>query len=205
VSHRIAGIVFVLLFALTLPLYAQNEIGLSLNSSELSESTIVDGGEEIRFDFDETVGASLSYNHYWTPSFSTEFAAIGFGGDMSLSVNGQNVFDVGELHASALTAMGQFHFNRAGRFSPYAGGGIAAVGGEIDAAPDFEDGEDSFELETETTWVAGLGADVKITQRWVINLDLRYMPWNARAEGDDIEDAVEIDPMIVSAGIRFRF
>ena len=202
-SNRLLFVLF--LFALSLPLFAQSEIGLTLNTSEFEDTTIVDPDETLNISFEESAGFGVSFNDDWTPSFSTEFAAQGFGGDMRIKSEGIT-FGAGELTAAAVTGMGQWHFNRAGRFSPYVGGGIAFVGGEFDVATivDFE--EDSFDLETETTWVAAAGVDVKLTNHFLVTGDVRYMPWTARPEdSSDFEDELDIDPMIVSAGVKFRW
>ena len=211
VSLRVVyRVLFVMLLAaMSQRIFAQTEIGIALNSAEFEAVTLTDEEESVTIDFDESVGFGVSFNHYWTDAFSTEFAAHGFGGDMTIDAEDLPVFKAGEIHAAAITGMGQFHFNRAGRFSPYLGAGIAVVGGEFEPNDEFEDpsepDSDGFELETETTWTAGVGADLRLTERLILNLDVRYIRWDARAEDDEESESLEIDPMLVSAGIKFRF
>lgn len=207
--HRIYRVVFVLFIAaLSLRAFAQSEVGISLNVSELEESTIVDEGETITFDFNEHRGVNLTFNHHWTPSFSTELAAQTFGGDMSVAGGGFPAIVVGEINAAAISGMGQFHFGRFGRFSPYVGGGIAFVGGEFQIASDVElepGDDDTVDLETEATWIAGAGVNVKLTERVLLNGDVRYMPWSATPEDGALEDSIDLDPMLVSVGVKFRW
>jgi outer membrane protein W len=211
VSHRIYRAVFVLfVLAFSLRMFAQSEVGISINSSEFEESTVVDDdGESVTFDFDEGIGLGLTFNKYWTRSFSTEFAVQTFSGEMSIGETGSPAFVVGELNGAAISGMGQFHFNRAGRFSPYVGGGIAFVGGEFEFADDLgldPDDETTFDLETEATWLAGVGVDVKLTERVLLNGDLRYMPWSAQPEDSEaLEDRLDVDPMVISVGVKFRW
>jgi outer membrane protein W len=44
-----------------------------------------------------------------------------------------------------------------------------------------------------------------MTDRVFLNLDLRYMPWSAEAEDAEIDESLALDPMIVSAGVKFRW
>lgn len=206
IIYRVLFVLFLAVFSLRM--FAQSEIGISLNSSELEESTIVDPDETVTIDFKEHRGLGLSFNHYWTPMVSTEFALQTFGGDMSVAGSGLPAVVVGELNGAALSGMGQFHFNRSGRFSPYLGGGIAFVGGEFKIANEVEldPGEDdTVDLETEATWIAGAGVDVKLTERVLLNGDVRYMPWNARPEDEEVEEQLDVDPMVFSVGVKFRW
>ncbi len=210
IVYRVLFVMF--LAVMSLRTFAQTEVGISINSAEFDTVTLVEESESITLDFDEGIGIGLSFNHYWTDAFSTELAAHSFRADMTIEADDLPVFEAGEISAAAITGMGQFHFNRAGRFSPYAGAGIAFISGEFDANPEFEDpsepDSDGFKLETETTWTAGVGADIRITERLILNLDVRYLRWSATPELEDEEDEIEsldVDPMLFSAGIKFRF
>lgn len=203
-------VVFVMFLAvMSLRVFAQTEVGVSLNSAELDTVERTEDGEEVTIDFDQGLGFGVSFNHYWTDAFSTELGAYGFGGDMTIASPSLPAFEAGELTAVAITGMGQFHLNRDGRFSPYAGAGIAFVGGEFEPNPIFDEPSepdaDGFDLETETTWVAGVGADIGLTQRVLLSLDLRYIRWSARAEDDEESESLDINPMLFSVGIKFRF
>lgn len=202
-SNRILFVLF--LFALSLQAFGQSEFGLSLTFPEFDESTIADPEETLAIDFDESVGIGLSFNHYWTRAFSTELAIQSMSGEMTIAAAGLPVFTAGELNAAAITAMGQWHFNRDGRFSPYVGAGAGFIGGEFEVAADAESERESLHLETEATWLAGAGVDIKLTERLLVNADVRYMPWSARAEDGKLDERLEIDPVVVSAGIKFRW
>ena len=35
--------------------------------------------------------------------------------------------------------------------------------------------------------------------------EMKYVPWDAKEEGDVLDEAVEVDPVTFAAGVRFRF
>jgi outer membrane protein W len=186
---------------------SSTDVALWLVDSEFTSSSVVDEGDVIEFDFDEEVGYGLSFNHYWTNSFSTELALQKYSADMTIGSDFGPTFTAGELRVTTVTAMAQWHFNRDGRFSPYIGGGIARVGGDFEFASDIlEPGdESSVDLESETTWTAAVGANVRLTDRIALTGEMKGIPWDAREEGGILGDAIEVDPITFAVGVRFRF
>ena len=205
-----AAIVFVVVSPLSL--FAQSrtssDVGIFAVGSNLTNSTVVDLGDQIRFDFDEKTDLGVSFNHYWNEQFSTEVALQRIKADLNLSSNASPVtFNVGKLEATSITGMGQWHFLRASRFSPYVGAGIAHISGDFkfnDAV--LEPGDPSkTDLESKTTWAASAGANIRLTDRVAIGTELKYIPWSANEKGGAIEDAIDIDPLTFAVGVRFSF
>src|SRR5688500_4805006 len=100
VSLRIVyRVLFVMFLAImSLRTFAQSEVGVSLNRAEFDTTTIVEDGEPITIDFEESVGFGISFNHYWTDAFSTELAAHGMGADMSNDAADLPAFDAGPIN-----------------------------------------------------------------------------------------------------------
>jgi outer membrane protein W len=183
-----------------------SDVAVWIVDSKLSSSTVVDDGDELKFDFEESAGYGLSFNHFWTDRFSTELALQKYGADMTISSLGVSL-EVGELSITSLTAIGEWHFNRGGRFSPYVGGGIAHIGGDFEFADNvLEPGDDGdVDLKADITWTAAAGANVNLTPHLSLTGELKYIPWSAREENDLLEDAIEVDPVTFAAGLRWRF
>jgi outer membrane protein W len=177
-----------------------------ITDSEFNDPSITEEGETLDVDFDENTGYGISFNHFWVSSFSTELAYHKFSADMDASFDGGPRFEAGEVDASSLTGIAQWHFRRGTRFSPYVGAGAAYMSGEFDPV-DFE-GEDNFnvEFEDEFTWAANFGANINLTDRLAIGLDAKYIDWEPRAEDDEeVSDRVDLSPLVLSAGLRVRF
>ncbi len=173
-------------------------------------------------DFDEKIGFGLSFNHYWTERVSTEISwqelradtlvdhviITGFCGFGELTpVQPQIVpapeIDPGRLEVTAVTAMAQLHFNREGRLAPYVGAGVAHLSGDLSFfdTPNAE----SFELESEITWAASAGVDLRLTDRLFLAGEVKFIPWSAIAEDDPDSESLDIDPLIMGVGVKMRF
>lgn len=181
---------------------SNSDVAVWLSDSEFNEPTITDDDGSVTLKMDEGTGFGLSFNHFWVSSFSTELAYHRFGGDVEAAFDDGTSFDAGELRASSLTGVGQWHFRRATRFSPYIGGGVAYMNGEFDPF-DVEDA--TLDFEPELTWVVNFGANVAITERLAIGIDAKYIEWEAQEENDEEEERLELTPLVLSAGLRFRF
>lgn len=212
--HLIQRIIFLLFIAAgTIRLSAQartSDVAIWIVDSELEETSVTDEGDEITFDFDEEVGFGISFNHFWTDRFSTELAVQKFGAGMTIGVSGPAVnfvSDIGSMELTSVTAMGQLHFRRATRFAPYVGAGLARTWGDFDPV-EFDDepvDDEAFDLETNTTWTAAVGANVRITDNVYFVGEMKYIPWEAIAEEDPDEEPIDLNPVTFAAGVKVRF
>lgn len=197
-------------FALSLivlfPLFAMaqqnNEIGGFISTSQLDEDEINQAGDIFDVEFDEDMGYGVLYNRYWTHAFSTEFAYQKLGADLTVSL-GDIVEQAGDLDLDVLSATGQFHFARGSVISPYIGGGAAYISGQAGSI-DPDELQD-VDLENEFEWLANAGVDFNIGQSFTIFLDGKYILYEARGEGDPEEEALELNPLVLSGGLKFRF
>lgn len=182
-----------------------SDVTVMITSSEFEDPSLsLDDTNTVSFEFDEDLGYGVSFNRYWTEAFSTDFAVHRITADLSAVANGDPVIDLGEIEARTFTAIGQWHFRRASRFSPYVGAGLAYVTGSFDVVDD-EEGEATYDFEEETTWVANFGADINLNETFAIVLDGKYVQWEPVAEGDEDEVSIDISPLMLSAGVRVRF
>ena len=203
--YRLLFVLF--LIAGSLRMAAQSsDVAVWVIDAELAESTVVDDGDSLEFDFDESVGLGVSLNHFWTPRLSTELALQNYDATLILDPPTGLTFDVGEADITTITFMAQWHFNRDGRFSPYVGGGVAHISGDFAFADDIE-GEpgETVDLESDTTGTAAVGANVRLTDHFFLTGEIKVIPWDLNEEDGDPEDAIEANPGTFSVGIRFVF
>ena len=195
----------VLLSLLTFPVFGfaqSNELGIFISTSQFDDNEIQDAGDTFDLEFDEDMGYGVSYNRYWTQAFSTEFAYQKLGADLTVSFE-DIAADAGDLDLDVLTATGQFHFARGSLISPYIGGGAAYISGQAGSI-DTEELEDA-DLEKEFEWLANAGVDFNFGKSFGIFVDGKYILYEARAEGDSEDEGVDINPLVLAAGIKFRF
>ena len=196
---------FLLLSLFLLPLTAaaqMNDLGVFISTSQLEDNEIEDAGDVFDLEFDEDLGVGILYNRFWTNSFSTEFAYQRLGADLTLSFE-DIAEDVGSLDLDILSATGQLHFARGSIISPYIGGGVAYVSGEAGSID--EDELDDTDLESEVEFLANAGLNLGLGRSFIVFLDGKYILYEARGEGESDGEALDINPLIISGGIKFRF
>jgi outer membrane protein W len=162
--------------------------------------------------FEKGGSVTASWTHYWRDHFATEVSVIGMGADSVVRVEDGAVetkVDFGRLGLGAVTAAAQWHFRRGARVSPYAGGGLALIGGEIEAELEDEPVfvRETVELEGAGSIVLNGGVNFRMTDRLVLALDAKVIPYTAEIESEEEEEIDEIDlhPFLVSVGLRYRF
>jgi outer membrane protein W len=203
------------LFAVFAPgsLFAQSrtqstDVGIFIVSSALSDTSFIDEGERLNVEFSEKTQYGISVNHFWTEQFSTELALQKIDADLNLSADSLPVtINAGELSGQSVTALGEWHFRRGTRFAPYVGAGLAHISGDFKLNDLLlEPGDPStIDLESETTWSAAAGANIRLTDRLSLGLEFKYIPWSPTEKGGITDDAIDVDPLTFSTGLRLRF
>jgi len=179
-----------------------NELGVFISTSQFEDGEIDDAGDVFDVEFDEDMGVGISYNRFWTNGFSTELAYQRLGADLTLSA-GAISDQVGSLDLDILSATAQLHFARGAFIDPYIGGGVAYISGEAGSI----DGDelDDADLESEIDFLANAGITVGLGRGFAVFLDGKYILYEARGRGDDDNDAIDVNPLIIAGGIKLRF
>ena len=180
----------------------QNEIGGFLSTSQFDDGEIEDAGDIFDVNFEEDMGVGVLYNRYWFGGFSTELAYQRLGADVTVSFENLDE-EIGDLDLDILSATGQLHFMRGGMISPYIGAGVAYVSGEAGSID--EDELVSQDLEDQVEFLLNGGIDVALARSFSIFLDGKYVMYEARGAGDSDGEALDLNPLIISGGIKFRF
>lgn len=185
-----------------------NDIGVFLSAASYSSTTFSNPeapGETSRINFDEGTGYGVSYDRFWTPNISTELAYTEVDSDVSTEGYDALSGDVDGAHFWMWTVIAKYHARRFGRTMPYAGGGLAHTNGYIDVVGQvFE--TDTLFFNVETTWVANLGVAYAATPIVILALDAKYVPYSINEiDGEATEDSIDVNPLMISAGIHWRF
>lgn len=220
---RLGALVLLLLLPVTATAQ-NNDVSLFLGGAGFETTTIVaflPEDLELELGFENGRTFALGFNHFWRDSFSTEIGVLGLSADPTLSLRSgplNATFDIGDIRVSALTLTGQWHFRRDARVSPYLGAGIALLSGEIEAALEDELGEfttTSADFEGAGGIVFNGGVNFRINDRWVFAVDVKAIPYSPEIEGEPpidipeeeivLTDEIDLNPVIVGFGIRYRF
>jgi outer membrane protein len=152
---------------------------------------------------DDAWSLGLTFTYFLTEHWALDLlAAYPFEHDIALRKNGP---DVGSTKHLPPTLSVQYHFIPDGAVQPYVGLGVNYTY--------FFDEDTSgplagADLDLDDSWgvAAQLGFDLQFSERWVGNIDFRYISIESEAEvnGADIGD-VEIDPFVGSVMIGYKF
>lgn len=214
-----------LLLFLPLTLSAQdNDVSVFLGGAGFEETTIVaflPEDLELGLTFENGRAFSLGFNHFWRDGFSTEFGILGLETDPTLEVRSEPFdasIDIGDISVAAFTTTAQYHFRRYERVSPYLGAGIAILTGEFDAEFEDELGEitrESADFEVAAGFILNGGVNIRINERWVFAIDVKAIPYSPEVDTEDlpeipeeeivVTDELDLNPVIVGFGARYRF
>jgi outer membrane protein W len=179
-----------------------NDLGVFVSTSQFDDSEIEDAGDIFDVEFDEDMGYGILYNRFWTTNFSTEFAYQKLGADLTVSFQ-DIVEDAGEIDLDVLSATAQLHFARETIISPYIGGGVAYISGQAGAID--QDELEVADLENEVELLANAGVNFGLGRSLVLFVDGKYILYEARGENDPDNTSVDINPLVLSGGIKWRF
>ena len=122
-------------------------------------------------------------------------------------------FDLFDSWVLPPTVTLQYHFLPDGKIRPYVGAGINYTAFlENDATDAFEAvaGSTDVDLDNSWGWAAQAGVDITLMDNWFINLDVKYIDIDTTATLQTtglgrLRVDVEVDPIVVGAGIGYRF
>ena len=189
----------VLLFALPLSA-ADFEIGMR----HVAAFSRGDSGE---LDIPLSRGFAATGEVFWTESIATQFAASFVNPEAILFPVNAEPIDLGTLGLDIYSVSARYHFAPRARLSGYLGAGAAFVSiGNLD--DQFGDAIYA-ELGSDTTVLAEAGLRYRLLDRLYAEVGVMYLPIGAEPEatrgGSALPAEVNVDPLIVSAGLAWRF
>ena len=199
----------VLIMSIAMPLAAQsNEAGLWLTMQINESGGRFAAGETEEARFDNGSGFGVSVSRKFGDRISGELALFRTSSSAEVREAGVTLAELGDIDLMPLTAMARYHFLAGRKVDLYAGAGIAHVmAGELDSADLRAAGLAPVRLDDETTMALGAGVSIALTPRVAIAADARFVSFeiSGRATGDDERFSSDLNPLLLSAGIKVRF
>jgi outer membrane protein W len=204
---------FVLMLVLALPLSMRAADFSLIVSGQWLERTgesdpgpLREAGTFVDYDFD--VGGGLGVGLLWEFSERWALETKASWGLMEaqatiVSPDAIVILNLGDLDVVPLTAVLQWRPDLEGDWDPYVGvGGAHIFFGSLALS------EGKVEFDDDTALVLNAGLDVALSERWFINGDVKYLPIETGVEGrSSLGPSADIgfEPLIASAGVRYRF
>lgn len=201
---------FLLLFVTPAAFAQSRAFDLSVNAvwvDPTSEGTF-DSNDPTDVDFDGDLGYGAAANIFWGGRISTEFAISRVNPETNIRRRAAGASG-GDIEMMPITAVLQFHLAPNGTIDPYIGAGAAYILFD-DVESNGLNGVQRIELDDDAGLALNAGVAIKLGNRFGIVGDVKYVPLKSNAHavyvtGPDTEAEIDINPVIVSAGLQFRF
>lgn len=163
--------------------------------------TTINGSPEA----DDAFVPEFDISYFFTKNIAAELILATSPHDLILKDSDLGDVDLGKTLILPPTLTLQYHFQPEKAFSPYVGAGInytlpyseEGAGGTVTALE--ADGSLGYALQ--------VGADYWLTDNWGLNLDVKkvWVDVDASVNNGAITGEVELNPLIVGAGVSYRF
>jgi outer membrane protein W len=180
--------------------------GQWLEKTGKSEREMPSSGSFVDYDFDAGGGIGVGLLWEFSQRWALETKASWGTMDARAYVirpDAIAVLELGDLDVVPLTVVIQWRPDLRGNWDPYLGiGGAHIFFGSLPL-----DGGD-VEFEDDTALVLSAGLDIALSERWFINGDVKYLPIETGSRGRSPlgrGGEIAFEPVIASAGIRYRF
>ena len=156
-------------------------------------------------DADNAYVPEVDFTYFFTEHIAAELIVATSPHDLKLKNSDLGDVDLGDTMILPPTLTLQYHFTPDNKFSPYIGAGINytlpyaedAAGGTVTKLK--ADGSFGYALQA--------GADYWFDEHWGVNLDIKkvWVDVDASINNGAITGNVVLDPVIIGAGISYRF
>jgi outer membrane protein W len=160
--------------------------------------------------FDNGGGAGIGVAWYLSDRIAVEMKVAGLASQLTIRRTGSDFITVGDLGYAQIypiTALVQWHPVEGGSLRPYLGAGVGYTilrNIEKSAA-----GVTGVTFDDPTGLVLNAGLRIPFSPRWALNGDVRYVAVEtsgaARFSGTNASANVHVRPLIVGAGLVYRF
>lgn len=156
----------------------------------------------LKTDVDHAVTPEVDVTYFFTKNIAAELIAATSEHEVDAGS-----FNLGEAWILPPTLTLQYHFTPDKKFSPYVGAGLnySLFYGESDGT-----GFSNLDVDGGVGYALQAGFDYWINDNWGLNLDAKYVNLDVDVDVDlgathlDADD-VDLDPVIIGAGVSYRF
>ncbi len=170
--------------------------GLAVIPDEDATVTPIGGSVAI----DEAYVPELDISYFFTDNIAAELILATTKHDV-MATTGPT--DLGDVWLLPPTLTLQYHFLPHDDISPYVGAGVNYTFFYNTNTP----AGISIDYDNSFGWALQAGADLKLTDHWVANIDVKkiFLDTDVSINGGAITAKVDIDPWIVGFGFGYRF
>lgn len=173
--------------------------GLAIVPNESSHINAIGGDVEISNEYTPEV----DFTYFLTGHVAFELIAATARHNVRAKDTALGDLDLGKVSHLPPTLLLQWHVAPDYFISPYLGAGINyTVFYDADAGPDI----DSINYDNSWGWALQAGTDVFLYKNFFLNIDLKYIRMETKAEiNNSFHARTDIDPLLFGVGIGYKF
>lgn len=206
IKHLVCGAIAAASACLAQPAFAQSAgtwtVGVGVHQvNPKSDNGSVVGGT-LDLEIGSNVRPTITAEYFFSDGWGIEaLAAVPFQHDIAI----KGVGNVASAKQLPPTVSLQYHFNSAGRVSPFLGAGVNYT---TFFSEDTSGALEGTDLELKDSWglAAHAGVDFAVGQKGAIRFDVRWMDIDSDVILDDVEiGTAEIDPLAYGVTYVFKY
>jgi outer membrane protein len=170
---------------------------------DLSGGDVILGNDASSLNFDTDQGYGLGINVFLTRRLSAEITASEIKPDGRVS-SGGTIVDT-QLDMLPITGVLQYHFNPEGKLDPYVGMGVAYLIFDEFSSKDPSLDLSDVDIRNDYGAVFNAGLTFEFGFGFAVMGDIKYVPVENTITTTIGETKIDLNPLIVSAGVAVRF
>jgi outer membrane protein len=170
---------------------------------DLSGGDVILGNDASSLNFDTDQGYGLGINVFLTRRLSAEITASEIKPDGRVS-SGGTIVDT-QLDMLPITGVLQYHFNPEGKLDPYVGMGVAYLIFDEFSSKDPSLDLSDVDIRNDYGAVFNAGLTFEFGFGFAVMGDIKYVPVENTITTTIGDTKIDLNPLIVSAGVAVRF
>lgn len=154
----------------------------------------------------DATSATIDVGYFFTPNVAVDlFLGIPATAEIAGAGSIEPLGLLAEVNYGPVILSAQYHFNHLGPVHPYLGLGV----GRIVFLNERDRALTNFSIDDSWAPAVQVGARYELDARWMLNADVRYVPFSTHASGSlgvaPVRTTLDIDPILANVGLTYRF
>lgn len=154
----------------------------------------------------DATSATVDVGYFFTPNVAADlFLGIPATAEIAGAGSLEPLGTLAMVNYGPVILSAQYHFNNLGRVHPYLGLGV----GRIVFLNERDRALANFSIDDSWAPAAQLGVRYELDAAWMLNADVRYVPFSTHASGSlggaPVRATLDFDPILANVGLTYRF
>lgn len=150
--------------------------------------------------------ATVDIGYFFTPNTAADlFLGVPATAEIDGAGSLEPIGTLAKVNYGPVILSAQYHFNNLGKVHPYLGVGV----GRIVFLNERDRALANFSIDDSWAPAAQVGVRYELDTAWMLNADVRYVPFSTHATGSlggvPVRTSLDIDPILANVGVSYRF